>query len=457
MGKVKKILDSVYFVCYKIFSTFYIHCYWVVSKWRCYYYRFCKKRTLEKNFALMLAWSLPPSLNGGVYRPMSFLKYSEQFGWQMETLTGPMPEPDANRDAVAQDLLSSIPKSAKINRIKKLKITPIAFLTPSIDGGFYNMPYLISLGLKKFSKKRPAVIIATGPPFHSFIAAKYLAKAFGSKLVLDYRDEWVDGHRAFVSAGKYDRYWEKRCVNTANSIIFATQGLIDLFKKSHQKQNEEAMLLLSNGWDEDFFKQAKDLVSASEENTNKYVITYIGTLGRFLPVDGFINVLTGVFQKSEKLKGDVFLRFCGNFDDVSLSILLEFQRRFPGNVDIQSRVSKIVSISYYCISDALLLLTDIANNRTFPGKTYEYLASKRPILVYGATGGGDIDKVFSSLGVGHMVPEDNISRLEAALASLNNNRGRQIESKKYDAWLKKHTRKEKAKELFRIFDRLNAV
>ena len=39
---------------------------------------------------LLLAWSFPPEINGGVYRPVSLAKYAARAGWRVTVSSGPL-------------------------------------------------------------------------------------------------------------------------------------------------------------------------------------------------------------------------------------------------------------------------------------------------------------------------------------------------------------------------------
>ena len=71
-------------------------------------------------------------------------------------------------------------------------IDPSPRCVPAIDGGFVNMLATVFLARRAFHDDPPTVILATGPRFHNFVAAYYIARMFGAKWVLEYRDEWSE-------------------------------------------------------------------------------------------------------------------------------------------------------------------------------------------------------------------------------------------------------------------------
>jgi len=61
---------------------------------------------------LMITYDFPPMRTSGVYRPVKFVKYLKNYGWQATILTVKNPQ----RVAEDEDLLKEVPKECKIYR-----------------------------------------------------------------------------------------------------------------------------------------------------------------------------------------------------------------------------------------------------------------------------------------------------------------------------------------------------
>ena len=82
-------------------------------------------------------------------------------------------------EAAGTYLLQSLPEDVRIHRVNPPAIDPSPRCVPYIDGGFVNMLATVSLARRAFHDDPPTVILATGPRFHNFVAAYYIARMFG--------------------------------------------------------------------------------------------------------------------------------------------------------------------------------------------------------------------------------------------------------------------------------------
>ncbi len=93
-----------------------------------------KSRSTARH-TLLLAWALPPVVDGGVYRPTSFLKYGAEFGWKMSAIAGPQ---SLAHEEAGRYLLDTIPAEVRIHRLDRPRLRPSWRFFPRIDGGFVN-------------------------------------------------------------------------------------------------------------------------------------------------------------------------------------------------------------------------------------------------------------------------------------------------------------------------------
>jgi hypothetical protein len=60
---------------------------------------------------LLLAWSFPPEINGGVYRPVALAKYAARAGWKVTVASGPS---TGQGTAAGIELLNSLPPQVRV-------------------------------------------------------------------------------------------------------------------------------------------------------------------------------------------------------------------------------------------------------------------------------------------------------------------------------------------------------
>jgi hypothetical protein len=101
-------------------------------------------------------------------------------------------------------------------------------------------------------------------------------------------------------------------------------------------------------------------------------------------------------------------------------------------------------------SAALLIVGDERLSIYIPGKLYDYLASRRPVLFYGAE--GEVTRILRGLRAGWVVGPDSESQLEAALDEIVSRNSLQLSGPELDAWLPLHSRGALAQAFFSVVE-----
>lgn len=283
------------------------------------------------------------------------------------------------------------------------------------------------------------------------MAAYFIAKVFGAKLVLDYRDEWTEGPRV-VELGNVDRFWERRCQQSADAVIFATKSIQDLYLKSFHHLDANRCHVLHNGWEPVEFAPHEKLDDSQSGPGRKLTLSYVGYAGPYCPPGNFLDVLTKVLARNRELRDRLQVRFIGHKSPAAMEQFSCFENHLPGILDLVEYVARRNAIRVMCESSALLLLNEAHIERALTAKLFEYLASGRPILVYGNT--GEIGHLMRELKAGVMVPVNEPDALERALLKLQSTSASRWCAPARDEFLKTHTREVLAKNLFDILERL---
>ena len=105
-------------------------------------------------------------------------------------------------------------------------------------------------GIKIIRKHKIDVIFSTGMPWTSLIIGYFLKTFTGKKLVIDFRDPWVDN--PFIKKGKLekflDRKWESLVVKKADLIIANTNALKQEMENRYRRFKEK-ITIVPNGYD----------------------------------------------------------------------------------------------------------------------------------------------------------------------------------------------------------------
>ena len=400
----------------------------------------------DKRHLLILTEVLPPYVSGGVYRPTSWLRFGGENNWRVSAVGAEL----SNKITPAGEYLKeSIPDNATLAYAPDPKIQPAWRLSPRLQGGFLSALKLYRTAVARFGDDPPSVIVATGPSFFSYVAGMWAARYFGAKLVLDYRDEWTECPFDFVKTSSWDIWWEKRCLDRADKVFFTTEAMLKHQLEVFPNLSAPKCAVQPNGWDS---TDVPDMVPQAHEKDGKDLqyLTFLGNLPDWLLPDDFLASFAQLLTKRPDYRSRIGLRFVGIQSPLARKALDAFP--YPENIKTQGLVTKPEAERLARESFALLTLTSVDLARYRPGKVIEYLASDRPLLVYGAP--GEVSALVSRLGAGVFVGRHDVTALEAAVARLFNDPPESWKNAERRAWTAANSRRALAKGFFASLDGL---
>jgi glycosyltransferase involved in cell wall biosynthesis len=390
----------------------------------------------------LLAWFFPPAISGGTYRPLSIARYAAEEGFRVTVIAGERPADD---DAAGSYLLSTIPSTVSVAHVPDRK-TPFSWASADLDGekGWLDVYRTFSTAKRTLGAVFPTSIVASGPPFHGFVCALFLARRFGAKLVLDYRDEWTECPFDFVAAGARDRDWERRCLRAADLVVFTTASQMTHQLRAFAELDPGRCHVVPNGWEpSDRLDAASE---AAEPAASGMVLSYVGNLGDHTPPLPFLKTLERTIELAPQLASELKLRFVGQKTRLALTQLREFAH--PEILQLRDQVPRPSALQEMDRSAALLLLNYDKFERYIPGKLYDYLASGRQIILYGD--GGEAAAILRELQAGFVVPEGDAAGLAACLEGLRSHDPSAAVKNERERWLSEHTRRRLALRLLDI-------
>ncbi|TMQ74572.1 glycosyltransferase [Candidatus Accumulibacter phosphatis] len=442
---------NVYLYCQMSKIGTAIDTFWVAREWlRLESSRFLPTKKRQKNdgqHVCLFAWALPPNSNAGVYRPLSFIRYGTELGWRFDCFQGEVPE---NSREHGEELLAHIPIGTALHVVAKSSREPSFLWSPEIDGGFKNALKNAGYAIERLRYDPPDVVIASGPPFYVFVAAYFVAKWFGVPLVLDYRDEWTECPFDFVSIGRHDQYWERRCLVSADAVLFTTQSHLDHQLSCFPELVKQRAYLVPNGWEpNDFAYDCGEHRKSTNFGSKIFNLAHIGSLGGHnLPHD-FLGALEALLTDEPLWRERLVVHFVGRRSPEAANALNLFP--FKDNLRIVGHVGKQEANRLMMEADCLLLIAVPNLARYLPGKLFDYVASLRPILVFGSP--GEASSVVELLGNGLLCQPGSRDRLAECLKILSDSGGNLCTSV-VDHWLSNHRRERLARTVFQIIDSL---
>ena len=371
---------------------------------------------------LIITYYWPPIGGSGVQRWVKFAKYLPAEGWQPVIYTPENPD----LSSVDTSLLNDIPEEAEIIRTRilepygiyrkltgskgqiKVEANPgnggkgslLKKISMWIRGNFF-MPdprcFWINPSvrfLKKYLKEHPVdMIISTGPPQSMHLIARKVALATGIPWVADFRDPWTKIF--YFKHLRLGKWAERRHHELEQSVLddaTAVVAVSPLVQKDFAEMTKTPVHLVTNGYDE------SDYTDPVETDGN-FNIVHTG----LLTTDGNPVELWKVLGEKCRANREFSERFrlilAGKTDPSVLKSIrdagLEAYMTDLGYIDHDKAVQQQRQASVLILP----IREEPETKAILPGKLFEYLAARRPILGVG-TREGAMAAVLQETGAG---------------------------------------------------------
>jgi glycosyltransferase involved in cell wall biosynthesis len=385
---------------------------------------------------LMIIPFFPPMAGGGVYRPLGFVKYLEQYGWRVtviapnpsafwitdETLLEEIPSScDIYRTATlsGQYVLSlvwgsrgnsgapQVRSSRRFQRIRKLS----AFaLVPDTYLGWY--PFAVHEGRRILRTKPIDAIYSTSPPETSHLIGAKLSAFSGKPWVADFRDPWMNLYLMPPPTRLHERLHqalEKR-VCTRASVVVTTRWHEALLAKKYPTAGN--VRIIPNGYDHEKLDAFSNLAPPDD----RFRILHAGMLTQKRSAVPFLKGLKIYLDRSPESRRRFEVRFVGPREDESE---IESARlALDDIVEFPDTVSHVETLKMERTSHILLLVKhrNPVYHGMVPGKLYEYVGAARPILALAPE--GEVKDIVNGLGRGEVAPLDSPEQIADRIGEM---------------------------------------
>lgn len=395
---------------------------------------------------LIISYYWPPSGGSGVQRWVKFAKYLPKEGWQPVIYTPENPE----LTTVDKTLSSEIPPEAEIIKrhitepygiyrklMGKGSSTDLKTLTSAgsssdevnpINGGMKSWKQKLSLFirgnffipdprilwlhpsirfLKEYLQGHPVdAIVTTGPPQSMHLIGLKLSKATGLPWIADFRDPWTKmfyfKHLGLTRRSEEKHHkLEKEVLDGATRII----AVSPMVQKDFQAMTSTPVELITNGFDEEDFNREFEL----DEYFN---ITHTGLFASDGNPETLWKVLADKCSSDEEFKRSLRIRLVGKTDKEIIDSIVS--AGLGQNLKDFGYQSHEVAVKEQLNASVLILplRKEPEYEAVLPGKLFEYLASRRPILGIGQTEGA-MAKVVRETGSGVVYNWDEEKKIKA--------------------------------------------
>lgn len=373
---------------------------------------------------LIVSYAYPPIQAIGALRVASFVRHLPKFGWQPYVLTikqGPWtptkapPPSDESQELVCRTpsldisrvVTSLFGKTFRGGGVTRDKATrsqrrSLTRLSLQVYDNLLAFPdsawpwfYLGRGQALEFARRtRPDAILSSSVPLTSHTMASFLQEKLNVPWLADFRDLW--SQNCWIDYPPFARRrrerLERMTLRNAAGIVSTSEPHAQELKRLHNKP----VRVVANGFEPDDYALPAPLLP-------KFTISYTGTLfpGKLDP-RLFFTALKSLADEGAIAPDNFQVLFYGLNHDITKKLA-----RLHGVIDFvhdYGEVPRKRSLEAQKESHALLLLewTDLQAKGGIPGKLFEYLGSRRPILAIGPKGGA-IDAILRDTGSGEVV------------------------------------------------------
>ena len=395
---------------------------------------------------LMVAAEFPPCLSAGVQRTYHFAENLLRQGWEPYILSADTRiyrSLDSNTK-VSVKISKNVTRSFALDVSRHLAIKGKYFgvlENPDRFAPWYYQGWRDGLNLVR--DNQIDVIWSTYPISTAHRIAFKIAQKSGIPWIADFRDP-MHAH-VDVSAevtGKAKRI-DKATVENADALVFATEKMKELYMSAYPHVSGEKFHVIENGYNEKIFEG----ITRTRESSEVFHLLYSGALypqGRNpLPLFQALANLKKCEEISSKNFRLVF-RGAGTGEQYS-EIIKELS--VEELVCFLPSVNFVESIQEMKNADALLVLQGEIFNNQIPGKVYEYIAARVPMLALVGKEGAT-EQLLSSYPSAFLAGEGDVEMIRKQLIgvlSYNYQEGGDITA---------YSRQAKSMQLMKLVNRL---
>jgi glycosyltransferase involved in cell wall biosynthesis len=358
----------------------------------------------EELRVLLVAYRFPPQSGVGALRPAKLARFWQKRGIPLSIVAGPGESQrfqdstlgnflPAGSKRVAADLspfywLEQLRRSASRHRATRFLNRPLAALqrgtyllsVPDERSGWLLPAFLEGTGaIRRFE---PSVIVASGPPWSSFVVAAMLSRSSGIPLVLDYRDPWtatyINQPAAWLARSMNPRF-EQWVISEATAVVAAQRAILSRLRDSFPDLRPR-YFWVPNGYD------PADFEPGLTPNPDLFTLSYMGSLFSRRSPKSLVDALEELLEEKVLEPGKFVFQVGGSTrllsrlcrPDGLLQACIREEGYQPHRLSVRAIQQATVN---------LVMEGDMGGpNVTTPAKFYEALYSGRPVLLLSPEG-----------------------------------------------------------------------
>jgi hypothetical protein len=355
---------------------------------------------------LLISYHFPPGGGVHVHRAVSLAKYLPQNGFEVHVLTPRNPAVPH----LDPSMLAEIPADCRIHhewtleppfRLRKklwARLTasggaergveaksPFGLVRSTAARGLMRLlspdpqvlwrPFAFRGAARLIERENIGTVWVTAPPFSTFSVGNALKSRYPHvRLISDFRDEWLQYYvnqfsfkgNDYIKAQASEI--ERRTVELSDLVVTVTPATHEVMRSRYPDEPDSKFGMIPNGYDGSAFEFSRP----SPHGTGKIVVSHVGTLYGTTSPQAYLDAMD---RLPSEVQSRFETRFVGRVAEEFDSKMLENRK---SSIKVTGFIPHDQALRQMAESDYLLL--SCRDRLTVPGKLYEYLAAKKPII-----------------------------------------------------------------------------
>ena len=417
---------------------------------------------------LIIAYFFPPIGGSGTQRPVKFVKYLPELGWQPYVISttdayggpesgkdntlladipanvqvwrvptpepqpvnrlarwvgwrsGPAPNNPTTSSATAVAAAAPSPPSLA-TRVRHAALAPLYLIQqPPVDPALYWSLRIVSLARRIIQQEQIDAILTTVPPWSTLLAGRLLQQLTGRPWIADFRDPWTDNtfiYSPTPTQRRADARLERHFLDHADAVISVTDPwLARLRQKMSATARNKPFVMIPNGWDQGDFPDLPAIKAGlmqPDTFDGRIVLLHPGSAyqGEPLPLLPALDRLADDGVNLDRLH----FHFVGYMHPEDRARIANSGHSHLFQLD-HDRVPHDVALRLMRNAHILLLLLRKGPDAS-SGKIFEYMVAGRPVLAIGAKDGVAAQMV-RACGIGSAVDPEDVGELVDCLYQI---------------------------------------
>jgi len=371
---------------------------------------------------LFVLYQFPPSNDVGAQRPVRFIRHLHRSGWQVYVVA----PANGVYHSYAPQTVSEIENFCRVVRAPMIFPAPgrrssepgalvslawrawNRFAMP--DGALAWLPAAVSAGIRTVRRHRIPLVLASGQPFTTFLAAAIVGRNTPASVILDYRDLW--SLNPFYKRSRprlgFEAQLEKFTLRSAAAAVFVTDECRRI--QTAGLGSHCRYLTITNGFE--------PIVNAGPARSEPgFRIIHAGNFYGNRSPEVFFRGLAEACARSPALADDVRVEFYGVYDrrkfhrccqTLGLTAKVSLKPRIPRSEMLQKlrRAAVLLLVNSYGPGHEMFL----------PAKFFDYLAVEKPILCLAEDGA--LKSALNRTGAGVVADPRDAAAVSRAILNL---------------------------------------